>query len=262
MDLPYDLKDPAKKYELPNKYMEISGICPIHEYNSLAFVQDEAVRVYQFDLSTEEITEYVEHEPGDSEDIAIIGNTAYILRAGERPAIYRITGYNSGTARCERYDLNLNKDYDPEGLCHDAKKNRLLIACKGSPIKGDTIRKIFSFDIQSGTRAYAPIFAIDSREFLEEPGDTFNPSGIAIHPKSNDVYLIGTKGVKMLVCYGLDGKFKGSWELDKKQFVQPEGIAFNDSGELIISSEGKKGKKGKKTRKARVFIFSARGQSV
>jgi uncharacterized protein YjiK len=260
MNIPYDLKNPTKKYKLPGKYMEISGICPIRGSDSLAFVQDEAIRVYQFDLSSQEITGYVKHEFGDSEDIVILGNTAYILHAGRRPAIYKITGYNSGSAQCERYDLNLDKDYDPEGLCHDTNENRLLIACKSSPVKGDKVRKIFSFDTQSGTRASSPVFAIDSREILGGSGDTFNPSGIAIHPKSNDIYLIGTKDVKMIVCYGMNGVFKGAWELDKNQINQPEGIAFMGSGELIVSSEGEKGKKGKKGIKASIFMFSVEEQ--
>jgi len=255
MNIPYDLNNPIEADELSKKYMEISGICPIQDHNSLAFVQDEAIRVYQFNLSTKEITAYVKHDLGDSEDLVILGSTAYILHAGKRPAIYRITDYNSGSSQCERYDLNLNKDYDPEGLCYDPQEKCLLIACKGSPTKGDTVRKIFSFDIQSGTRSHSPVFTIDSRDFLGETGDTFNPSGIAIHPKSNDIYLVGTKEIKMIVCYGSDSIFKGSWELDKNQFNQPEGIAFMKSGELIISSEGKKGKKGKKARKAKIFIF-------
>ena len=168
MNIPYDLKNPTKTYKLPKKYMEISGICPLQDNDSLAFVQDEAIRVYQFDLTSTEITAYAKHGPGDSEDIVILGNTAYILHAGKRPAIYKITGYNSGSSQCERYDLNLDKDYDPEGLCHDAEESHLLIACKGSPVKGDKLRKIFSFDIQSMTRAYSPVFTIDSREFLDK----------------------------------------------------------------------------------------------
>jgi len=65
--------------------------------NSLAFVQDEAVRVYRFDLSSEKITKYVKHKAGDSEDIVILGNTAYILTAGKRPAIYRVVDYIGGS---------------------------------------------------------------------------------------------------------------------------------------------------------------------
>ncbi len=253
MKIPYDLKNPTKTYKLPKKYMEISGIWPVHDDESLAFVQDEAIQVYQFDLASTEITEYVKHGSGDSEDIVILGNIAYILHAGNRPAIYKIIDYNSGSSQCEHYALNLDKDYDPEGLCYDAKENRLLIACKGSPVKGDKLRNIFSFDLQSMTRTNSPVFSVDSREFLDNTEDTFNPSGIAIHPHSNDIYLVGTKEVKMIVCYGLNGVFKGAWKLNKDTYSQPEGIAFMKSGELIITSEGKKGKKGKK---ARVFMFS------
>lgn len=228
----------------------------------LAFVEDEAVRVYQFDRLSNEITEYPKHDSGDSEDIVIIENTAYILHAGKRPAIYKITDYNKGSAQSERYDLNLHRDYDPEGLCHDATENRLLIACKGSPVKGDKCRKILSFDLASMTRATSPVFIIDSRDFLDKKGETFNPSGIAIHPNANDIYLVGTKEVKMIVCYGMNGHFKGASKLNKNQFSQPEGITFMDSGELIICSEGEKSKKNHKGKKARIFMFSVEANSL
>ena len=60
----------------------------------------------------------------------------------------------------------------------------------------------------------------------------------------------------MIVRYGLGGVFKGAERLDKKRFNQPEGVAFSESGELIVSSEGKQGKKGKKGKKAKIFLFS------
>ncbi len=253
MNIPYDLKNPRKTYELPNKYREISGICPLQGLNSLAFVQDEAVRVYLFNLSSEKITKYAKHKAGDSEDIAILGNTAYMLTAGERPAIYRVADYIGGSRQYDRYDLKLNEKYDPEGLCHDPMGNRLLIACKGSPIKGDRERKVFPFDIPSGRRGKSPILTIDCQDFMEEGEGTFNPSGIAIHPITNDVYMIGAKGGRMLVCCGWDGKVKGTERLDKDWVEQPEGIAFAESGELIMCSEGAKDKKGKK---ARILLFA------
>jgi len=83
--------------------------------------------------------------------------------------------------------------------------------------------------------------------------NTFNPSGIAIHPMTNDVYMIGAKGAGMLVCCGWDGRVKGAARLDEDRFEQPEGIAFAESGELIVCSEGAKGKEGKK---ARILLFA------
>ena len=78
---------------------------------------------------------------------------------------------------------------------------------------------------------------------MNESPDRFHPSGIAIHPQTDDIYIIGSKDIKMIVCYGMDGNWKGAWELDKHHFLQPEGITFLNSGELVICSEGKKGKK-------------------
>lgn len=260
MKITYDVKKPARTYQLRNKYREISGICLIPESDSLVFVQDEAVRVYRFDLSCEAVTEYVKHDYGDAEDIVVIDNIAYLLHAGNRPSLYKITDYNHGSAQYERFDLNLDKDYDPEGLCHDVEQNRLLIACKGSPVKGDRLRKIFAFDLHSEKKIKDPVMTIDSRDFLAKKKKRFHPSGIAIHPQSNDIFLIGTKEVKMIICYSPDGAFKAASKLDKKLLPQPEGIAFTQSAELVICSEGVKSTKGKKRKtgkKAKIVFFAS-----
>ena len=253
MNIPYDIKNPKKTYKLPNEFREISGICSLQGLKSLVFVQDEAIRVYRFDLFSEKVTKYAKLKAGDAEDIVIVGNSAYILKAGKRPRIYRVADYTSGSQQCDRYDLKLDEAYDPEGLCLDAKGNRLLIACKGSPRKGDTERKVFPFEIQSGTRGKSPVFTIDCHDFLDRGEGKFNPSGIAIHPVTNDVYMIGTKGTKTLVCCGWDGRVKGFVRLDEGRFNQPEGIAFTESSELIVCSEGATNKKGKK---ARILLFT------
>ena len=256
MKLPYDLKNPAKIYKLADKYMEISGVWPNKKQNSLFFVQDEAIQVNSLNLRSSKITEYAALKPGDSEDIVILNNTAYILHAGEQPAIYIIKNYNSRSAQCKHYELHLEWHYDPEGLCYDVRKKRLLIACKGSPVKNDRRRKIFSFDLKSRKRSTSALFTVDSRDFLSSKKDIFNPSGIAVHPHSNDIFIVGPRGVKMLVCYSADGAFKGAWKLDKKRFIQPEGIAFMpSSGELILATEGRPAKKRKKRKKAKIFVF-------
>lgn len=249
---PYNLRTPIKSYSLPDQYKEISGISALENNNSLAFVQDEAIQIHTFDLISEKVTEHTKHEAGDSEDIAIAGNIAYLLKAGKHPAIIKVTDFTCENAPYEHYKLGLHKGQDPEGLCHDVKRNRLLIACKGSSKKKERTRDIYAFNLQSMQMDHSPILAIDSQDFLTDPEETFNPSGIAIHPQSDVLYIIGSKGVKMIACYELDGYCKGAWRLNENQFIQPEGIALLQSGELVISSEGKKGKK------AKILVFSNR----
>ena len=252
---PYDLNHPDNSYSLPEPYKEISGLSPLDGNNCLAFVQDEAVQIHLFDLASATITELTKHDDGDSEDLAVIGTTSYVLKSGKQPAIYQVSDFQSNHAHFESYDLALDKNQDPEGLCHDARRNRLLIACKGPSTRDDPTRGIYAFDLQTMQMDSAPAYIIDGRDFLDNQEDTFNPSGIAIHPRSDDLYVIGSKGEKMIVCYGMDGCFKEALSLDKDQFMQPEGITFLSSGELVISSEGKKGKK------AEILIFTASQQS-
>lgn len=250
MSISYDLNRPNRTYKLGKRYREISGICPVPGSNSLAFVQDEKIRVYGFDLSSEKIKKTKAFQSGDSEDVVVLGNSAYILVAGANPAVYKLTDYTDRNAPIGRYALELSVDYEPEGLCHDANGGRLLIACKGSPKPGDRKRQVFSFDLRTQTpNTDSPVFTIDT-DALGIGSDTFNPSGIAIHPGTNDIYLIGTKEAKMLVCCGWDGTVKSGTKLDKNRYEQPEGVAFSESGELFICSEGKK-------KKARIFRFSS-----
>ena len=69
----------------------------------------------------------------------------------------------------------------------------------------------------------------------------FGPSGIAIHPKTREIYIISSVG-KLLVILDKKGNLKYFEKLNADIFKQPEGICFEQDGTLYISSEGKSGK--------------------
>jgi uncharacterized protein YjiK len=248
MTLPFDLNRPSKTYKLGKKYRETSGICPIPNADALAFVQDEQIRVHRLDLESGKVRQTDAFHSGDAEDVAIVGRTAYILASGNAPALYRVADYMNRDSQIDRYALELTRDDDPEGLCTDTTGNRLLVACKGSRIPNDRIRKVFAFDLVTQTLdTGSPAFTIDS-DALGLKEKVFHPSGISVDPRSGDIYLVGTKDIKLLVRLGPDGKFKSRVKLNKKRFEQPEGVAFSQSGDLFLCSEGK-------NRKARIFRF-------
>jgi uncharacterized protein YjiK len=67
----------------------------------------------------------------------------------------------------------------------------------------------------------------------------FRPSGIAVHPKSSELYLISTTA-RLLLVLGPEGDFRRVAELDRDDHPQPEGICFQPDGDLWIASEGRK----------------------
>ncbi|MCC7244226.1 MAG: SdiA-regulated domain-containing protein, partial [Saprospiraceae bacterium] len=75
----------------------------------------------------------------------------------------------------------------------------------------------------------------------EDKPNFFSPSGIAIHPKTGEIFVISTAKKRLVVLDYTTGQIRFAVRLDKKVMPQPEGISFDAAGNLLISSEGKKG---------------------
>ena len=92
-----------------------------------------------------------------------------------------------------------------------------------------------------------PFLVIHKDDFKNLAGDDlhFNPSAIAIHPQSHNIYLLSTKDNKCMAVYNREGKLIAFQKIDKDLMPQPEGICFSPDGKLYISSEGNKHGHGK-----------------
>ena len=116
MSIPFDIQRPTAIHKLDKKYQEISGIWPLPSANSLAFVQDELIGIYEYDLLSAEVWRSEASLSGDTEDILVIGSTAYILTAGPSPAIFKLSDFKSPDTSIERFALDLDVKYEPEGI--------------------------------------------------------------------------------------------------------------------------------------------------
>jgi len=76
---------------------------------------------------------------------------------------------------------------------------------------------------------------------LDVNGDIrFQPSAIAIHPESKNVYILSFTS-SVLAVYTSYGELVTASNLNKRIFMQPEGICFDDENSLYISNEGNGG---------------------
>jgi uncharacterized protein YjiK len=264
-NFPYELDNPESRYNLPSYLVEISGIA-YFEKKRIACIQDEKANIYVVNLDKEEVVEkYDFGKDADYEDIAIIENTAFVLRNDGQ--IFKVEDFRKKNPKVKKYKTPLSEKNDTEGLAYDPLTNSLLIACKGSPSidKNNPFkdhRAVYQFNLNSKDLVRTPHFLIDL-ENLESYNDhstftrfslnlakklhlidsytSFQPSGIAIHPIHGDIYIISSVG-KLLIVLDRRGKILDIHELDVKLFRQPEGISFSPSGDLFISSEGQGGK--------------------
>ncbi len=261
--LPYQLQEPSQTFKLPNKLVEISGLSVINE-TKLACIQDEKANIYVYDLAAKKVVQKIDFgKNNDYEGIAVVDSTAYILRYDGN--IYEIQHFLKDSLKTQvKHKSWLSKEFDTEGLCLDPTKNRLLIACKGkgkNKHKKRGKRDIFAFDLKKKTFTTGAVYSISweavqayfegqeeltllEQYRLSSGRDTpFNPSGIAVHPITNEVYVLSGFTRMLAVLSPMSGKLLHVELLAPRLFPQPEGLSFFPNGNLLISSEGN-GSKG------------------
>lgn len=249
----YNLLNPKQRWDLPNELEEISGLS-FYKNGQLACVQDEDGILYIYSLKKNMIIRK-EHfgEKGDYEGVEVLDETAYILKSNGK--VFNFTLKKSGISDVANIKTDLSSKNDTEGLCFHKHFNELLIACKENPgtkkHELEKSRSVYRIDMLEKKFKKKPRFVIEGKQYkkmLEEKGFSknkhipFKPSGIAVHPRTEFTFIIGTVG-KMMVILNKEGGIDELIPLDPKVFVQPEGICFAPNGDLYISSEGR-GKKG------------------
>jgi hypothetical protein len=237
----YALAAPDRTVVLPARLNEVSGVTTISD-RELGCVQDEEGAVFVYDLAQQRITRRMPFgPPGDYEDIARAGSRLFVLRSDG--FLFEIQGL-SGTPPVKVHALRVPSS-DSEGLCHDARHNRLLIAPKtrlGREKELKDTRAIFAFDLATASLQRDPllVLSVDAiRAFAggwNRPALRFMPSAVAVHPLTSEIFVISAVD-RVLVTFDTAGGVTGYASLDPKRFRQPEGLAFLANGDLVITNE-------------------------
>lgn len=228
--LAYDLKTPTRRFTLPPDLEEISGLS-YYKDNQLLCVQDEKAVAYLFDLKKEAVTDSsVFGGYGDYEGIEWAKGEIYTLKSNGD--LYHFKPFSKEIARTP---TDLPGKTEVEGLAYDAETERLLIAVKENPKKNE--KAVYTYDIKTKVVYKGLTIKDDLLSQAGVPFNKFKPSGLAVHPKTGDLYFLTSVG-KMIVVLNRKGKVVATEALDPKLYRQPEGICFAPDGTLYIASEG------------------------
>jgi uncharacterized protein YjiK len=245
-DYKYDLLTPSRVFKLPGKLEEISGVSYWKD-NILLCIEDETGRLYLYNHKDEEIIQVIKFgKKGDYEGVANDENRAYVIKSTGKLYHFDIKDEPDVT----KVDLPFTSKNDLEGITRGHKKDELYIACKRSPdlrdndLKG---RAVYQYNIKKDKVKPKPYIHLTTEVFenaLKEAGIKpskhmpFMPSGIALHPHTEEVFLISSVG-KLLLVLDKTGKIRKMIPLLRSLYRQPEGITFDTDGNLFIASEGR-----------------------
>lgn len=246
---------------IPRELKEISGISFANDSMVVA-IQDETGIMFLFDLTKEAITRQWQFgDEGDYEDVAVAGNTVYIVSSSG--TIFQIDNFLSQPAPAKKYKTPLTEKNNIEGLAWDEKNNRLLVAAKDRGLKSKEDKEIYAFDLATKKLNTEPVYSIRlkeieaffkgdeleeaSKDFLKALGNqklnkVFRTSALTYHPKTGEIYVLTSLNNMIAVLSPSTGKIQRIIELVGPDYNQPEGLAFTSDGRLFVSNEsnGKK----------------------
>lgn len=235
--LSYDINKPDATYILPEYLEEVSGLT-FYQEGQLAMLNDEKGRMYVYDVNLRKVVHRVRFEgSGDFEGIERVGDYIYAIESNGK--LYRFNVKMEGVV--EKIKTPFRSDNDVEGLGYDPTSNHLLVALKADgdikdvDVKG---KAIYGYHIPTEKFKKTPLHVITHKDLKRVLGNKykFNPSGVAVHPITQEVYVVAASGQALLV-FSPEGKPLHLSRLKSSIFPQPEGIAFSPNGDLYISSE-------------------------
>lgn len=255
----YALGNPDKIWELPKELEEISGMTFTPDYGMILAIQDEIGTIFGIDTATGEVIKKWKFLPkGDYEGIAMSDSMVFVLRSDG--IIFRSKWQDGPAESPYEMDTAMPKGSDVEGLTYDPQAGVLLMAVKEE--KGISNKGFYRINMETGKRedalvgfSKAQFKAVVQKQlskaqrarvlkWMGKHDDEFplGPSGINIHPLTGQIFMCSSRG-KVLLQVNREGELENIWGLDGTQFPQPEGLIFNQAGDLFISNEGKKDKK-------------------
>lgn len=224
----YNFNKPDATWKLPSSLNEVSGIFLLNDSIMLC-QEDERGRIYLFNLKKSVVERIILFGNADDyEDISFFNNVVYLINS--KGTILSVTNYLQEPLLL-KYNTALSQKNDVEGLSYDSVSQSFLIVCKeqqGIGIVDKNEKVIYQFQKNTGQIAEKP--------FLSYKEYNFKPSAIAVHPISKSIFVLSASKAKLLEL-ARDGSTKYVYELKKSIFSQPEGLAFDKSGNLYISNE-------------------------
>ena len=245
-------------YQMPKELNEISGITFIND-SLVASIEDENGIIYFYDLIKKKIIREIEFaKPDDYEDLVLVGNDIYVVAANG--TIFKIENYKADKPVVSKFKTQLNEENNIESLAYDANNQTLLLIVKDKNLIKDKAQKdIYSFSLATKKLNEIPAYSIKlediesqfkgdkleetSKKFLKVMGnknlnEIIKPSAMTFHPQTNDLYILSAIN-QIIIVLTKDNILKKVIPFKGKDFIQPEGIAFNSKGVLFISNEGK-----------------------
>jgi uncharacterized protein YjiK len=232
----------AQETKLELAIKEISGLAWDGTNNMFLAHNDESGKIFFLDRDSKKIIKQVNFGgKGDYEDIAMVGTVPHVLKSDG--TIYRVNIDSSGGLQAQADELgklSIEGAVDFETMYYDSTRRALILICKNCKMDNKATVSAFAYYLDSTGFDPNPVYRInaDAVDSLSpKKTSKLQPSAARIHPRLGKLFIISS-AANLLVVTSLNGEVESVHRLAPKMFPQPEGLAFNKTGDMYISNEG------------------------
>ncbi|MEJ5960988.1 SdiA-regulated family protein [Pedobacter immunditicola] len=239
----YDFSSP-EKFIMPGSLLEISGITFYQGNGKVVYsVQDEEGLLFKQNWGDAKQTNVEFASGGDYEDVAILNETVFILKSSGTILSFPLAETSGQKTKKVKEWKNILPKGEYEGLYADQENQTLYALCKDCNVDKktkDATGYLLSYEPKSGVLALGGDFKImgEQVEALGYPIKSgLKAAALAKNPQTGEWYMLSSVH-KLLVIANPDWTIKEAHALNPADFLQPEGMAFDNEFNLYISNEG------------------------
>jgi hypothetical protein len=247
----FDLQHPNSVQTLPMGIQPFSDIALLDSTHLLGLNQESGM-MFVYDLNDHSVVPFLSWDMESKiRNISTLDST--LLLVDDAKHIHFLSSpYDSSSLTT----LNLeNEQFDPTSVCYHKETNRLfLIASNEERTEGYSNSSIYAYNLNQRKLNAQPLFSISgedieafaiqnnlmiARSDLSIMDDTlesmnFTPTAIAVHPKTNEIYILSGSDHSLAV-FNQFGEIVNFTTLDKNTFSHPSAMTFKKNGDLVIT---------------------------
>jgi hypothetical protein len=251
----YNLNDEGSIEHLPFGVNHIAGLTSLTG-NQLCFYQEKNGTISIYDLKGDSLINQITiGDLGTCLSLVQYDSTFYMLT--DQAQLHEIHPPIEENP-VATIDLMLPQE-EILSMCLDKRDNQFLL-CSSSRTpgdKGNILHTVYSLALQAGAEELEPLFTIEAQEiesFVNAQNQSsknhmlygkvdslchlnFEPKSIAVHPKSNEIYILSPNDRAITVC-NKAGEVINFIALNDKKCSNPGKLTFLQNGDLIITNEG------------------------
>lgn len=247
----FDLQHPNSVQTLPMGIQPFSDVALLDSTHLLGLNQESGM-MFVYDLNDYSVVPFLSWDMESKiRNISTLDST--LLLVDDAKHIHFLSSpYDSSSLTT----LNLeNEQFDPTSVCYHKETNRLfLIASNEERTEGYSNSSIYAYNLNQRKLNAQPLFSISGEDIeafaiqnnlmiprsdLSIMDDTlesmnFTPTAIAVHPKTNEIYILSGSD-HSLVVFNQFGEIVNFTTLDKNTFSHPSAMTFKKNGDLVIT---------------------------